>query len=64
MAGDTDWDRVLADRPPRDELSFRRREEDVLLPSRLAFGVGAAGLRLPPATAGNSALQRALERAL
>jgi len=55
---------VLADRPPRDELSFRRREEDVLLPSRLAFGVGAAGLRLPPATAGNSALQRALERAL
>jgi len=60
----TDWDRVLADRPPRDELSFRRREEDVLLPSRLEFGLGAAGLRLPPATAGNSALQRALERLL
>ena len=28
MARETNWARVVADRPPRDELTFRRREED------------------------------------
>ena len=39
MARNTDWDRVVADRPAREDLEFRRREEDVLLPSRIEFGV-------------------------
>jgi NTE family protein len=60
----TDWDRVLADRPPRDELAYRRREEDLLLPSRIEFGVSWRGLSLPPATAGNAALELALSRLL
>jgi NTE family protein len=60
----TDWDSVVADRPARDALSFRRREDDLLLPSRIEFGVTRAGLRLPPAAAGNSALEFALARLL
>jgi len=43
----TDWSRVLQDRPPRDELSYRRREDDTLVSSRLEFGVGRSGLTLP-----------------
>jgi NTE family protein len=58
----TDWDAVIADRPARDELAFRRREDDVLLPSRIEFGVGADGVTLPPAAAGNAALEFALAR--
>ena len=60
----TDWDAVLADRPPRDALSPRRREEDLILPSRLEFALGRDGLSLPPATAGNSRLELALARLL
>src|SRR5690349_5697002 len=28
----TDWTSIVADRPPRDDLAFRRREDDLLLP--------------------------------
>ncbi len=58
----TDWDAVIADRPARDELAFRRREDDLLLPSRIEFGVGASGVTLPPSAAGNAALEFALAR--
>ncbi len=62
MARHTDWDRVVADRPPRDDLEFRRREEDVLLPSRIEFGVHRDGVSLPPSAAGNAALEQTLGR--
>ena len=58
----TDWDAVIADRPARDKLAFRRREDDLLLPSRIEFGVGAEGVTLPPSAAGNAALEFALAR--
>ena len=58
----TDWDAVIADRPARDELAFRRREDDLLLPSRIEFGVGAQGVSLPLSVAGNAALEFALAR--
>jgi NTE family protein len=64
MARETDWERVVADRPARDELAFRRREEDVLLPSRIEFGVHRDGVSLPPSAAGNAALEQALGRLL
>jgi NTE family protein len=64
LARDTDWDSVVADRPARDALVFRRREEDVLLPSRIELGVHRDGFTLPPAAAGNAALEQALARAL
>jgi len=58
------WESVLADRPERDQLSFRQREEDLILPSRIEFGVGRSGATLPPAAAGNAALELALGRLL
>jgi NTE family protein len=64
MVRTTDWDSVLADRPARDDLTFRRKEEDVLLPSRIEFGVSLSGAALPPAAAGNAALEAALLRLL
>jgi len=64
IARDTDWDRVIADRPPRDALAFRRREEDILLPSRIEFGVSREGLSLPPGAASNAALEAALNKVL
>jgi NTE family protein len=64
MARETDWSGVVADRPARPELQFRRREEDLLLPSRIEFGVDSSGLSLPPAAAGNAALEQALARLL
>lgn len=57
-----DWTAILADRPPRQELSYRRREDDQLLPSRIEVGLGLGDVSLPPAAAGNSGLEFALER--
>ena len=64
MARETDWQRVVADRPPREELAFRRREEDLLLASRIEFGVSRDGISTPPAAASNAALEMALTRLL
>ena len=64
MARQTDWDRVVADRPAREDLEFRRREEDVLLPSRIEFSLNGEGLSLPPSAAGNAALERTIARLL
>ncbi|WP_374585388.1 patatin-like phospholipase family protein [Pseudoduganella sp.] len=64
MAASTDWDSVVADRPARDELHFRRRDEDILLPSRIEFGITLKGVQGPPGAAGNAALEMALQRLL
>lgn len=60
----TDWNAVVADRPPRDQLVFRRREEDLLLPSRIELGASMEGVTLPPAAAGNESLELALSQVL
>lgn len=59
---ETDWESVLADRPARYDLDFRRKEEDLMLPSRIEFAVTKSGVFLPPAAAGNAALENALTR--
>ena len=64
MARDTNWERVVSDRPARDDLAFRRREEDQILPSRIEFGLSRNGVTLPPAAAGNAALELTLNRLL
>ena len=64
MARNTDWEAVVGDRPARDGLAFRRREEDTLLPSRIEFGLRSDGVTLPPSAAGNAALEQALGRLL
>jgi NTE family protein len=58
----TDWPTIVADRPPRDDLAFRRREEDLIIPSRIEFGIDKNGATLPPGAAGNVALEAALTR--
>jgi NTE family protein len=64
MIRTTSWDSVVADRPARDALDYRRREEDLLLPSRIELAVTQNGFTLPPAAAGNAALEQALTRLL
>jgi NTE family protein len=62
---DTAWESVLSDRPVRDTLDFRRREEDLALPSRIELAVTKAdGVSLPPAAASNAELEAALNRLL
>ena len=60
----TDWPAILADRSPRDDLPFRRREEDLLVPSRIEFGLDRNGVQLPPAAVANTSLEAALARLL
>lgn len=62
MAATTDWDSVVADRPARDALAFRRRDEDISIPSRIEFGLSSKGVMLPPAAASNAALEMALQQ--
>ena len=55
------WNDILADRPPRDRLTVRRREDDELVPSRIEFGfTPARGVTLPSGAAGNSQLEATL----
>ncbi len=58
----TDWTKVLQDRPPRDELAYRRREDDALVSSRLEFGVGKDGLTLPRGAFASAEVERLLRR--
>src|SRR5690242_20238028 len=43
----TDWDQVLSDRPPRGELSSRRKEQDYKALFDAEFGVKDGTLRIP-----------------
>lgn len=60
----TSWDSVLADRPARDALDYRRREEDTILSSRIEMAITKTGLNFPPSAAGNASLEQALIRLL
>jgi len=62
MAATTDWDSVVADRPARDALAFRRRDEDITIPSRIEFGLSGQGIMLPQGAASNAVLEMALQR--
>ncbi len=41
------WDEVLRDKPPRRDLTFRRKEEDARYLFDLEVGIGRGGLRFP-----------------
>jgi NTE family protein len=65
LTADAAWYDVLADRPTRDKLSFRQRDEDLAVPSRLEFALTKSdGVSLPPAAAGNATLEEALLKLL
>ncbi len=60
----TDWATLVADRAQRQDLTFRRKNDDLEVPSRIEFGLHRDGLRLPPSAATNSAVEDALARLL
>lgn len=55
------WNAILADRPARERLSIRRREDDERLPSRIEFGFDLTrGATLPSGAAANGQLEATL----
>lgn len=59
------WNAILADRPARERLSIRRREDDERLPSRIEFGFDLQrGATLPSGAAGNGQLEATLSSLL
>lgn len=59
------WNAILADRPARERLAIRRREDDERLPSRIEFGFDLQhGARLPAGAAGNGQLEATLSSLL
>ncbi len=55
------WNSILADRPARERLAIRRREDDERLPSRIEFGyTPSRGALLPGGAAANGQLEATL----
>ena len=57
-----DWDAVLADRPPREELSLRRKADDLKLSMPIEFGMRDGSLRAPRAAVGSTGLENVLKQ--
>src|SRR5690606_3467708 len=57
-----DWDKVFATRVERQELSQRRKEQDVEVSPLLELGVGADGLRAPLGPVASHGLEAQLRR--
>ena len=57
-----DWNGMFADRPPRDQLSLRRKQDDLRLSIPLEFGMRDGGLRHAAGGGGSSGLETMLKR--
>lgn len=55
------WDAMFADRPPREELSLRRKVDDLRLTLPLEFGMRDGVLRAPRAAVGSTGLENMLK---
>ena len=55
------WDAMFADRPPREELSLRRKADDLRLTLPLEFGMRDGALRAPRAAVGSTGLENMLK---
>lgn len=42
-----DWEDLFRPSPPRDDLAYRRKQDDVRFPVQLELGLGTAGVKLP-----------------
>jgi len=56
------WDSMFADRPPRSELSLRRKADDLRLSIPLEFGMRDGELRAPRAAVGSTGLESMLKQ--
>ncbi len=57
---EADWSTIFSDRPPRKDLSFRRKEDDLRFIGQTEFGVGQDGLILPRGAFGTQNLEEFL----
>ncbi len=57
---DADWATILSDRPPRKELNFRRKEDDLRFIGQTEFGLGREGLILPGGAFGSQNVEEFL----
>jgi NTE family protein len=59
---DTQWDDIFVTSVPRQDMDFRRKDEDTRTIGRFAFGLTKDGLTLPRATLGSHVLDETLRR--
>ncbi|HUP98761.1 MAG TPA: patatin-like phospholipase family protein [Usitatibacter sp.] len=57
-----DWDRIFADRAPREFLSFRRKEDDLRLIGKSELGLKRDGVVLPRGALGSQNLEEFLRQ--
>jgi NTE family protein len=62
IVNDIQWDDVFVTSVPRQDLDFRRKDEDTRTIGRFAFGLTKDGLTLPRATLGSHVLDETLRR--
>jgi NTE family protein len=55
-----DWELMFSDRPPRQDLSFRRKEDDLRFIGRSELGIGKEGIVLPRGAFGAQNLEEFL----
>jgi len=60
LVRDADWETIFSHRPPRQSLSFRRKEDDRRFIGQTEFGVGKDGLVLPRGALGTHNLEEFL----
>jgi len=60
LVRDADWDTIFSHRPPRQSLSFRRKEDDQRFIGQTEFGIGKDGLIFPRGALGTQNLEEFL----
>src|SRR5688572_26611276 len=60
LVRDADWSRIFSDRAPREDLSFRRKEDDLRLIGRTELGLKRDGVTLPRGALGSQNLEEFL----
>jgi len=59
---EADWSAIFSDRPPRKDLNFRRKEDDLRFIGQTEFGLGREGLILPEGAYGSQNVEEFLRR--
>jgi NTE family protein len=60
LLGSADWARMFSDRPPRQDLSLRRKEDDLRFIGKFELGIKREGLVLPRGALGTQNLEEFL----
>jgi NTE family protein len=60
LVREADWARIFSDRPPREDLSFRRKEDDMRFIGKTELGLKKDGVVLPRGALGSQNLEEFL----